>query len=66
MDGPVIATVFFDEPLVVSLFLSGIALFVVTYIAMLWSSKREQANKDQSLRNSRPALSHPCDGGVDD
>ena len=63
MDGPIIATVFFDEPLVLSLFLSGGAIFIVTYIAMLWSSKNEQAIKDQSLRNSRAALSHPDDGG---
>ena len=66
MDGPIIATVFFDEPLVLSLFLSGMAVFVVTYIAMLWSSKREQANKDQSLRNSRAAFRNPHHGGDDE
>ena len=65
MDGPIIATVFFDEPLVLSLFLSGVAVFVVTYIAMIWSSKREQASQDQYFRDMRATLSDPCDGSDD-
>lgn len=55
-----------DEPLVLSLFLSGVAVFVVTYIAMLWSSKNEKADKDQSLRNMRAAFRNPHHGGDDD